>query len=62
MNDAAGRAEVAARLRQAGYELPAEAVADIARGHALLAAMLARIAPQPPAAEPATVFRPETAR
>jgi hypothetical protein len=49
---------LAALLRRAGHDLPAETVADLAQGHALLDAMVALLPPQPPAAEPATVFRP----
>lgn len=51
---------LAALLRCAGHDLPSEAVADLAPGYALLEAMLALLPAQPPAAEPATVFRPAT--
>lgn len=52
---------LAALLRRAGHDLPSEAVADLAPGYALLEAMLALLPAQPPAAEPATVFRPTAA-
>lgn len=51
-----------ALLRRAGHDLPAETVAELAPGHALLAAMLALLPAQPPTAEPAAVFRPVAAR
>jgi hypothetical protein len=50
-----------ALLRRAGHALPAETVAELAPGHALLEAMLALLPAQPPAAEPAVVFRPVAA-
>jgi hypothetical protein len=52
---------LAALLRRAGHDLPADTVADLAQGHALLEAMVALLPAQPPSAEPATVFRPATA-
>lgn len=48
---------LAALLRQAGHDLPPEAVANLAEGHALLVAMLALLPAPPPAAEAATFFR-----
>jgi hypothetical protein len=62
MDDANKEAAVAAALRAAGYDLPPDIVADVARGHRLLVTALARIAPPPADAEPATIFRPETPR
>jgi hypothetical protein len=53
---------LAATLRRAGFDLPDEAVADLARGHDLLLAMLQRLGATGAEAEPATIFRPETAR
>ena len=49
---------LAALLQQAGHALPPDALASLAEGHAKLAAMLALLPEMPPAAEPATVFRP----
>jgi hypothetical protein len=51
-----------ATLRRAGFDLPKEAVADLARGHELLVAMLARLGSTAAEAEPATTFRPDAAR
>jgi hypothetical protein len=62
MDDASKDAAVAAALRTAGYDLPPDILADVARGHGLLVTALARIAPPQPEAEPATIFRPEPAR
>lgn len=53
---------LAALLRRAGHDLPPEAVADLAHGHALLRAMLARLGQAAPQAEPATIFRAGAAR
>jgi|GEM_PF-5187981 len=61
MSDAT-QTTVADILRRAGYDLPPEVLADLGHAHALLAAMLARLAPPAPDAEPATVFRPEPPR
>jgi hypothetical protein len=49
---------LAALLQQAGHALPPDALASLAEGHAKLVAMLALLPDMPPAAEPATVFRP----
>ncbi|PWS37585.1 hypothetical protein DFH01_12240 [Falsiroseomonas bella] len=62
MDETGKDAAIAAALRTAGYDLPPTIVADVARGHGLLAAVLARIGPPRPEAEPATTFRPETQR
>ncbi len=53
---------LAALLRRAGFDLPAEAVADLARGHELLEAMLGKLGATAAEAEPATIFRPEAPR
>jgi hypothetical protein len=47
-------------LRRVVHDLPAGTITDLATGHALLQAMLARLPSLPPAAEPATTFRPDT--
>jgi hypothetical protein len=62
MDETGKDAAVAAGLRAAGYDLPPAIVADVARGHGLLATVLARVAQPRPEAEPATTFRPETQR
>jgi hypothetical protein len=62
MDDTGTDAAVAAALCAAGYDLPPAIVADVERGHRLLVTALARIAPSPPEAEPATIFRPEATR
>ena len=49
---------LAALFQQAGHALPPDALASLAEGHAKLVAMLALLPDIPPAAEPATVFRP----
>jgi hypothetical protein len=49
-------------LRRAGYDLSDATVADLAPGHALLEAMLARLGATAPEAEPATIFRPAARR
>jgi len=49
---------LSALFQQAGHALPPDAVASLAEGHAKLVAMLALLPDMPPAAEPATVFRP----
>jgi hypothetical protein len=54
--------ELATLLRRAGYDLPDAARAEMAPGHALMRAMLARLGTVPTEAEPATIFRPETTR
>lgn len=61
MPDIPSEPPIAAALRRAGHDLPPDAMAGLAHGGRLLAAMLARLPAQPPEAEPATVFRPETA-
>jgi hypothetical protein len=58
MTATAPEAPLAEMLRRAGHDLPAEVVADLLPGHALLQAMLARLPSQAPPDEPATVFRP----
>jgi hypothetical protein len=62
MRDENPQPQLDARLRAAGHDLPAAALADLAQGDALLRAMLARLAPPEPAAEPATTFRPGACR
>jgi len=61
MPEAAPEPDLAARLRQSGYDLPTAVVADLEHGHALLRTALARVGRPPPQAEPATVFRPGAA-
>jgi hypothetical protein len=51
-------AALAALFQQAGHALPPDALVSLAEGHAKLVAMLALLPDMPPAAEPATVFRP----
>ncbi len=53
---------LADQLRRAGYDLPREAVTDLARGHELLQAMLKVVGRTPAESEPATTFRPDAAR
>lgn len=53
---------LADQLRRAGYDLPEEAVRDLAHGHRLLQAMLKLLGATPAEAEPATTFRPDAAR
>jgi hypothetical protein len=62
MDGAGENAAVDAALRAAGYDLPSDIVADVARGQRLLVTALARIAQPPPEAEPATIFRPAAPR
>ena len=62
MADTPSEPPIAAVLRRAGYDLPSDALPGLAHGERLLAALLARLPTQPPEAEPATVFHPETAR
>jgi hypothetical protein len=61
MPDATAEPPIAAILRRAGYRIPAEHLADLAHGHRLLEAMLARLGTVPADAEPATIFRPDRA-
>jgi hypothetical protein len=61
MPDATAEPPIAAILRRAGYRIPAEHLADLAYGHRLLEAMLARLGTVPADAEPATIFRPDRA-
>lgn len=58
----ATRLPVAELLRRAGYDLPPAVLADLGHAHALLEAMLTRLVPPAPEAEPATIFRAETPR
>jgi hypothetical protein len=51
--------EMAALLRQAGYQAPPEAVAQLAALLPDVRALLARLRPASPLLEPATVFRPD---
>jgi hypothetical protein len=59
MPDPAADTPLAAQLRLAGYDLPAETLAELDRAHPLLLAMLARLGAAPPEAEAATVFHPD---
>ena len=61
MPDAPPEPRIAVILRDAGYRLPAEILADVAHGHRLLEAMLARLGSVSVEAEPATTFRPDRA-
>jgi hypothetical protein len=54
--------EIAALLRRAGYDVPPEVLPDIEHAHGLLRRMLERLGNPAPAAEPATIFRPESAQ
>jgi hypothetical protein len=62
MSDLDPEPPLAAILRRAGYELPAEALVDLDQGYRLLEAMLARLGNTAPQAEPATIFRPDRVR
>jgi hypothetical protein len=53
--------EIAALLRQAGFDLPPATLAELATAHPLLRRMLARLAEVPPEAEAAVLFRPDPA-
>jgi len=53
---------LAAILRRAGFELPAETIAELAPGHALLQRMLTRLGTTAAEAEPATTFRADRGR